>query len=322
MTRSTDSSSLSAQLLAANHDPSRAAGHVQLAERLATLMQRLSNGERLKADETLAKEFGVNTRTLQRDLNSRLAFLPLEKTEQGYTLDPRYLGSLSPKDIRDFAALAGVSGLFPALDDGFVRDLFDRRLADTLSIHGPAYEDLQQRKAEFRKLQEAIGERRHLRFAYQNAEGTRKDVEAQPYRLVNVSGIWYLFAVDVADGKPKSYAFGRLSSLMRLERSFTPDKEVAELLAQEDSQWLNQEKTEAVLKVSAPVAVYFRRRPLIAQQKTVKELEDGGLIVSGKFAHPNQILPIVRYWIPHVLIVSPEGWQKELEAGLREYLEE
>jgi hypothetical protein len=76
-----------------------------------------------------------------------------------------------------------------------------------------------------------------------------------------------------------------------------------------------------VLKVSAQVAVYFRRRPLIAQQKIVKELEDGGLIVSGKFAHPNQILPIVRYWIPHVFIVSPEGWQKELEAELQGYLE-
>jgi predicted DNA-binding transcriptional regulator YafY len=322
MTRLTDSSTLSAQLRAANKDKSHASSHVQLAERLATLMQRLANGECLKIDEDLAKEFCVNTRTLQRDFSSRLAFLPLEKTGQGYSLDPRYLGSLSPKDIRDFAALAGVSGLFPALDDGFVRDLFDRRLADTLSIHGPAYEDLQQRKTEFRKLQEAISARRHLRFSYQNAEGKRKEVEAQPYRLANVAGIWYLFAVDVADEKPKSYAFARLNSLACLDRTFTLDKEIAEMLAQEDSQWLKQEKTEAVLKVSASVAVYFRRRPLIAQQKTVKELEDGGLIVSGKFAHPNQVLPIVRYWIPHVRIVSPEGWQKEMEAELQGYLDE
>jgi predicted DNA-binding transcriptional regulator YafY len=320
MTYPTEPSSLSAQLRAVNHAPSRSS-HIQLAERLASLMQRLANGEYVKINEDLAREFGVNTRTLQRDLSSRLAFLPLEKTEQGYSLDPRYLGSLSPRDIRDFAALAGVTGLFPALDDAFIRDLFDRRLADTLSIQGPAYEDLQQRKAEFRKLQEAISERRHLRFAYRNAKGAHKEFEAQPYRLANITGIWYLFAVDVADEKPKSYAFGRLSDLVCLEKRFTQDKEIAELLAQEDSQWLKQEKTEAVLKISAQVAVYFRRRPLIAQQKIVKELEDGGLIVSGKFAHPGQILPIVRYWIPHVFIVSPEGWQKELEAELQAYLE-
>jgi predicted DNA-binding transcriptional regulator YafY len=321
MPRPTDSSTLSAQLQAASRDSSRSS-HVQLAERLASLMQRLANGECVKIDEDLAREFGVSARTLHRDFSSRLAFLPLEKSAQGHTLDPRYLGSLRPGDIRDFAALAGVSGLFPALDDGFIRDLFDRRLADTLSIQGPAYEDLQQRKAEFRKLQEAIGERRHLRFRYQKAEGESREVEAQPYRLANVCGIWYLFAVDVADEKPKSYAFGRLNSLIRLDKRFTQDREIAELLAREDSQWLKQDKTEAVLTVAAPVAVYFRRRPLIAQQKIVKELEDGGLIVSGKFAHPNQILPIVRDWIPHVRIVSPEAWQKEMEAELKTYLDE
>jgi hypothetical protein len=31
-------------------------------------------------------------------------------------------------------------------------------------------------------------------------------------------------------------------------------------------------------------------------------------------------LPIVRYWIPHVKIISPESWQDELETGLRTYL--
>lgn len=82
-----------------------------------------------------------------------------------------------------------------------------------------------------------------------------------------------------------------------------------------------REKTEVVLTVSAAVAVYFRRRKLISRQVVEKELEDGGLIVSGKFAHPNQIFPIVRYWLPHVRIVSPESWQEELEKEPRTYLE-
>ncbi|MDR1613191.1 MAG: WYL domain-containing protein [Planctomycetota bacterium] len=314
MTRSADSSTLTAQLQAANDLPASRAGHTPLAERLAALLQRLSNGECLKIDETLAVEFGVNTRTLQRDIASRLSFLPLEKTKQGYFLDPRYLGTLKPKDIRDFATLAGVSGLFPALDDGFIRDLFDRRLADTLSIQGPAYEDLRERKADFRKLQQAIGERWHLRFTYENAQGGGS--AALPPRQHHR----HLVSLRRRCGRRTTQVL-RLR-LVRLEKRFTQNREIAERLAQEDSQWLKQDKTEAVLKVSAPAAIYFRRRSLIAQQKTIKELEDGGLIVSGKFAHPNQILPIVRYWIPHVVIVSPEEWRKTMEAGLRDYLEE
>ena len=51
-----------------------------------------------------------------------------------------------------------------------------------------------------------------------------------------------------------------------------------------------------------------------------KELEDGGLIVSAMVGHLNQVLPIVRYWIPHIRIISPEGLQAEMESELAEYL--
>lgn len=65
------------------------------------------------------------------------------------------------------------------------------------------------------------------------------------------------------------------------------------------------------------VASYFKRRRLIANQAIEKELEDGGLIVSAKVGHLNQILPIVRYWIPHIRIISPETL---MEGELAEYL--
>jgi hypothetical protein len=32
------------------------------------------------------------------------------------------------------------------------------------------------------------------------------------------------------------------------------------------------------------------------------------------------VLPIVRYWIPHIRIISPEYLQAEIEKGLAEYL--
>jgi hypothetical protein len=59
---------------------------------------------------------------------------------------------------------------------------------------------------------------------------------------------------------------------------------------------------------------------LIAHQVIEKTLEDGGLIVSGRVVHPNQILPIVRYWIPNVRIISPEGLQGDMEQEIRNYL--
>jgi hypothetical protein len=46
------------------------------------------------------------------------------------------------------------------------------------------------------------------------------------------------------------------------------------------------------------------------------------LIVSAKVGHINQVIPIVRYWIPHIRIISPDGLQVEMEKELREYLNE
>ena len=291
--------------------------HDQLAWRLAAILQKLNQGERLQVND-LAEEFGVHKRTIQRDLLERFAFLPLEKEDGLFALAPAYLGRITLRDIEHFAGLAGLNGLFPGLDTQFIRELFDSRLQDTFDIHGGNYENLQQRIGDFRALQQAINQRRMVRFCYRKPGGD-KWVEVAPYRLINHAGIWYLAAAD--EGRAKAYAFGKISALTCLETTYTPAPSIESMLDEEDSIWLNEKKTEVVLKIAPTAALYFRRRKLIAQQVIEKELEDGGLIVSGKFAHPDQILPIVRYWIPHVRIVSPENWQGEMERQLRAYLD-
>lgn len=292
------------------------AGHDLLGWRLAAILQKLNQGERISPG-ALAEEFGVHKRTIQRDLLERFAFLPLEKQDGLFSLEPAYLGRITMRDIEHFAGLAGLNGLFPGLDVQFIRELFDSRLQDTLEIHGSNYEDLRQRIGDFRTLQRSISSCQKVQFTYRKSGGDKR-VQVAPYRLINHSGIWYLAAAD--GDQPKAYAFGKIASLTVVEECYVPNPDILRMLDQEDSIWLNERKIEVVLKIAPTVAIYFRRRKLIAQQVIEKELESGGLIISGRFAHPDQILPIVRYWIPHVRIVSPEGWQADLEQGLRTYL--
>jgi predicted DNA-binding transcriptional regulator YafY len=117
----------------------------------------------------------------------------------------------------------------------------------------------------------------------------------------------------------KAYSFGKIDRLLVQAQTFVPDLSVSNTLAAEDDIWLNPNKSEVVLKVTREAASYFKRRKLIANQIIEKELEDGGIIVSCKVAHANQILPIVRYWLPHVRIISPEGLQADLLAQLQAY---
>lgn len=292
--------------------------HDTLIYRLAQILVKLNQGEKLDP-LALAYEFGVNLRTIQRDLNVRFAYLPLQKSDGHYHLDPAYLGKLSTRDIERFASLAGVRGLFPTLSDDFLGDIFDSRIQSALLVKGHHYEDLAGKEDVFCQLERSIVARCHISFDYVKNEGSKPYNAVAPFKLINNKGIWYLVARD--KDKLKTFSFAKIKHLSQLDTRFTHDSEIDKMLKEEDGIWMGEEKKEIVLKIASEIAGYFKRRKLIANQVIEKELEDGGLIVSAKVGHINQVLPIVRYWIPHIRIISPEGLQGEMERELQGYLE-
>lgn len=292
--------------------------HDTIVRRLANILVKFNQGEKLNPHE-LAREFDVTLRTIQRDLNERFIYLPIQKTNGLYHLEQTYLGKLSTKDIEKFANLAGIKGMFPSLNGDFLRDLFDQTLQTSLLVKGHHFEDLSGKEPLFQMLQDAIVNSKRIRFNYQKQDETEKSyAEVDPYKLVNHKGIWYLTALH--DNKLKTFSFTKLRKVHAGEERFRPSKEILRQIEDEDGIWVSEEKKEVVMKVSREVADYFKRRRLISNQRVEKELEDGGLIISAQVGHPNQVIPIVRYWIPHLRIISPEGLQEEMEVELGSYI--
>jgi predicted DNA-binding transcriptional regulator YafY len=275
--------------------------HDTLVRRLVQILIKLNQGEKLNP-VALATEFNVDLRTVQRDLNERFAYLNLVKTNGLYTLDPVFLGKLSNRDISRFAGLAGVRGLFPSLSDDFLRDIFDSRIESALLVKGHNYEDLRDKNHHFQQLEGAIVARQRISFSFEKETGDKA----------------YVAAKD--GGKLKTFSFAKIERLLVSETKFEPDTSVEKTLIDDDGIWLGETRREIVLKVDKDVAGYFKRRKLIANQIIEKELEDGALILSAKVGHVNQVLPIVRYWIPHLQIISPDHLQTELNQELSEYL--
>ena len=297
--------------------PQKISDHDTFGYRLIQILNKLKQGEKL--DPTaLAEEFNVNLRAIQRDLNERFAFLPLEKANGVYFLPLNFLGKLSLRDVELFARLAGISGLFPSGSDNFLREIFDARIQSALLVKGHQYEDLNDKESVFRQLEQAILARQKITYEYRKNEGAKTYAEVEPYKLVNHDGIWYLAGKD--GDKLKAFTFSKIDRLQVSDETFLADPAVEITLAAEDDIWLNNKKIEVVLKISASVSDYFKRRKLVPSQVIEKELEDGGLIVSTKVAHINQILPTVRQWIPNIRIISPEGVQAEMERDIKTYL--
>lgn len=292
--------------------------HDTLVYRLSRILFKLNQGEALEP-RALAQEFGVNLRTIQRDLNVRLADLRLQKTGACYAIDPACLGNFKLPDIERFASHAGVDGLFPDLGDHFSSDVDGMQSITALEVRGHAYEDLRGLEAQFKSLQSAIVKQRCIRFSYRKSDASDTYVEeARPYKLVNQKGIWYLIAL--VQSRLKTYAFTRMSALWLSATHFELEPAAQEKIATSDSIWLGEPLTQVQLTVSAAVACYFERRKLIPHQVIEQTRLDGSLLVGASISHPNQILPIVRYWIPHVRIVHPVQWQQSLDNSLRSYL--
>ena len=286
--------------------------------RLVQILKKLNQGDKLDP-KALAAEFGVNLRAIQRDLNQRFAFLNLQKVGGRYQMPPALLGKLNFQDVERFASLAGVRGLFPSLSDDFLRELVNTHVQSALLVKGPQYEELNgSQHILFGQLEDAIRTRSHIAYTYEKADGLKSYLQVEPYKLVNHDGIWYLAAKD--GGRLKAFTLVKIDRLQVANTTFTPDPGVHATLSGEDGIWLNEKKLEVVLKITGSAASYFRRRKLVANQVVEKELEDGGMIVSAKVAHVNQILPTVRQWIPCIRIISPEGLQAEMEAEIRSYL--
>ena len=280
------------------------------------ILVKLNQGEKLDPRQ-LANEFDVNLRTVQRDINERFSYLPLEKSDGKYFLNPAFLGKLALKDIERFASLAGVAGLFPTLSEEFLREIFDARLQSTLLIKGHHYEDLRGKEESFKKLEQAIIARAGVSFSYQSAD-ISKVYDVEPYRLVNNKGVWYLAARH--SDKLKTFSFSKIEGILVSEQKYHFNQSVNDKLDLEEGVWLSEQPTEIVLKVDKAIAPYFKRRKLIANQIIEKELLDGSLILSAKVGHRNQVVPIVKYWIPNIRVISPDGLQEEIDAELRGYL--
>lgn len=294
----------------------------KLAERLVNILQKLNAGEALDLN-SLAQEFSVSKRTIQRDLLERFGFLALEKDHAGnYRLDAAQLGKFNLEDMRRFARFASVSDLFPKLDQQFFANVLLDSLGNSMDVKGFHYEDIRHKRSEFDTINRAILDNKTLAFFYQRVrqQAGDKSIEfcVEPYKLVNKNGIWYLVAVH--DAKIKVFSLTRISLPAIQSQTFTPDTAIKTRIEKGDGIYFEGVMDEVVLKVSREVAVYFTRRAILPNQEIMQEMTDGTLIVMCRKVHEQEVLPLVRYWLPHIEIVAPDTMRAKLTQQLQAYL--
>jgi len=294
------------------------ADHDSLARRLTVILRRLNEGQKL-VPQALAAEFGVHLRTIQRDLSERFDFLELEKVEGGYVLPAAYLGRLAPMQA-DRGWMTAAHGALPSRHGDLMREWL-RSLLDegALMVNGLLFESFgHERQRMMRQLDQAIRHDRVIDLDGQMAQGPVTLEAAHPYRCLRHLHAWCLALVH--EGQPQLLPLERLLLVSVRNESFVRDPVLDRRWREGADEGRSGPPTEVVLEVGKPIAHHFLRRKLIAAQTVQKHLKDGGLIVSGRLDDPDQILPVVRYWMPNMRIVRPRKLQITLEQEMRGYL--
>ncbi|MBE0515673.1 WYL domain-containing protein, partial [Sulfurimonas sp.] len=139
-------------------------------------------------------------------------------------------------------------------------------------------------------------------------------------QIVNFEGFWYLVALQ--EDVLKKYYLKNISNVKATDTAFSTDAKLEDLLENSVSVWFQKDVEPFEVKIYANkiAAKYLQRRPLPTQ--SIESLhKDGTMEFVIKITHEMEILPIIKYWLPHMRVIEPEWIQEMIDEDLKGYLE-
>ena len=295
--------------------------------RLTAILKKLYEGESLLVTE-LAEEFGVSTRTIQRDFNEKLMQFPIIKDGKKWKMqDGFHIEKL--KSVEDQLVLDMLEKLSENLGNNFsqkAKHLLSKIKNPDIS---PIYTDLNIEEIgsnieNINLIEKAILEKFILTCKY-HMDTKSYNIGVKPLKIVNFEGFWYLVAIDSRNNVLKKYHIKSMTNIKILEKNFTRSKEIDESLENAINIWFNieNEPFEVVLHVNGSVAKYFQRKP-ISKSQVISSIDsdDGSMELSIKITHVREIIPTILHWLPHIRVLEPEFLKEEIIQIVKKYLDD
>lgn len=294
----------------------------KILTRLTTILSRLNDGEALSVTE-LAKKFNTSDRTIQRDFNERLVSFPIYQENKKWKMQDGFRVEKT-KSLEDEIVLDIIEKITESIGGKFSTKAHKLLSKIKNEDFNPIYtklniEDISDRFGDIQVLETAIKEKKEISCLYNNERDDIYATTLKPLKIVNFEGFWYLIALrkDIV----QKYYLKNISSPKTTETSFERDDKLDILLDKSISIWFDQgtEPFEVKLYAQKNAAKYFKRRAL-PTQKIESINADGAIEFTVKITHEMEILPIIKYWIPHVFVVEPE-WVKDIvKEDLEKYI--
>jgi len=294
----------------------------KILTRLTFILSRLNDGEALSVKE-LALEFNTSDRTIQRDFNERLLSFPIYQENKKWKMQDGFrvekANSLEDEIILDIMEkiTEGIGGKFATKSRQLLSKIKNQ---DFNPIYAKLnIEDISDKFADIQIIERAIKEKKEIECSYNDECHDVYVTTLQPLKIANYEGFWYLIAIQ--DETLKKYYLKNISNVKLTQQAFITEKKLENLLENSISVWFQKDAEPYEVKIFANkiAAKYFQRRPLPTQ--SIETLgNDGTMEFVVKITHEMEIIPIVKYWLPHMRVVEPQRIQDMIDEDLRGYL--
>ena len=285
----------------------------KILTRLTVILSKLNDGEALSVKE-LAKEFNTSDRTIQRDFNERLVSFPIYQENKKWKMQDGFrvekTNSLEDELVLDIIEkiTEGIGGKFATKSHKLLNKIKNEDF-------NPIYtklniEDISDKFSDIQILETAIKEKREIKCSYDDERHDVYTTTIQPLKIVNFEGFWYLIALR--NGILKKYYLKNIYNAKITDTVFITDNKLDTLLDKSISIWFQKDAEPFKVKLYADKSAtrFFKRRPLPTQKiDTINS--DGSIEFSIDITHEMEILPIIKYWIPHLHIIEP-SWLKDI----------
>ena len=294
----------------------------KILTRLTVILSRLNDGEALSVKE-LAKEFNTSDRTIQRDFNERLVSFPIYQENKKWKMQNGFRVEKT-KSLEDEIVLDIIEKITEGIGGKFSTKAHKLLSKIKNEDFNPIYtklniEDISDKFTDIQVLETAIKEKREVECSYNDEKHDIYSTTIQPLKIVNFEGYWYLIALR--DETLKKYYLKNISMPKIIDRVFETDSKLDTLLEDSISVWFQRdiEPFEVKLFADKLAAKFFKRRPLPTQN--IDSLNtDGSMEFSVTITHEMEILPIIKYWIPHIYVVEPKWVKDIIQEDLEKYM--
>lgn len=242
---------------------------------------------------------------------------------------PDFMEKLKSNDVEELSELFEFIALFDAKmikifeqsEPQLVKKL-KREIRSIYHIKDDPIEHLKNSEI-WHTLKKGVKEKRYLSIAYEKEKLIAYNA-IRPIKIVFARNNWYLAAINTEEEHDFEFTFFRISHIVAakiLPTTFHEDIEALKFLENLQSLFERYKVPHYQVRLLAKpdIAPYFRHKKYLKSQQITGTREDGALELSYQINNTMEIIPLIKRWLPDLVVLEPESLREELETILSQY---